>query len=192
MDKFSTKLRPCNHPICVNTNLAQGNPVFTQSRSPGPSKSTPPRTLRQASQNSQTYQNRKMTAAKNPSHTLHPTPVRSAIRSILFIVPRNRTRVLSNVSFILSARAEESRISSPMATVICSAHTARQRALVLRMSFIRVSVAGGTPYVFQHLHFRTHAFELCVILALELGQDGVAVMSSVKPTPAHLRVSQRS
>jgi len=34
-------------------------------------------------------------------------------------VPRSFTRVLSNVSFILSARAEEVRISSPIAIVIC-------------------------------------------------------------------------
>ena len=70
------------------------------------------------SQNSQTYQNSTMTAAKKPTHTRHPTPVRSAMRSILFIVPRNRTRVLSNESFIFSASEVESRISSPIATVI--------------------------------------------------------------------------
>ena len=58
-----------------------------------------------------------MTAEKKPSHTFQPTPVFCAIRSILFIVPRNRTLVLSKVSFILSASAEESRISSPMAIV---------------------------------------------------------------------------
>ena len=59
----------------------------------------------------------KITAQKKPSHTLHPTPVFSAIRSIRFMVPRSFTRVLSKVSFILSARAEDVRISSPMATV---------------------------------------------------------------------------
>ena len=69
------------------------------------------------SQNSHTYQNTKHTAPKNPSHTFHPTPVFSAIRSMRFIVPRSRTRVLSKESFIFSAKWEESRISSPMATV---------------------------------------------------------------------------
>lgn len=39
----------------------------------------------------------------------------------------------------------------------------------------------GTLYVFQHLHFRTHAFELRVVLALELGQDRVAVLPSITP-----------
>lgn len=69
-------------------------------------------------QNSQTYEKSIKTATKNPSQILQPTPVRSAITSIRFMVPFSRTRVLSNVSFILSARAEESRISSPMADVI--------------------------------------------------------------------------
>jgi hypothetical protein len=68
-------------------------------------------------QNSQTYQKRKMTAARKPSHTLHPTPVRSAIRSIRFIVPFNLVEVESKVSFIEAARLEESLISSPMARV---------------------------------------------------------------------------
>jgi hypothetical protein len=46
------------------------------------------------------------TAAKNPSQTRQPTPVRSAIRNIRFIVPFNLTRVLSNESFwmVLAAR----------------------------------------------------------------------------------------
>jgi hypothetical protein len=57
------------------------------------------------------------TARKNKSHTLQPTPVRSAIRNILLIVPRNLTPVFSNVSLIWLARALESRISSPIATV---------------------------------------------------------------------------
>ncbi|KAH8193897.1 hypothetical protein TruAng_011939 [Truncatella angustata] len=57
-----------------------------------------------------------MTAAKKPSQTFQPTPVRSAMSIILFIVPRSRSRVVSKLSFILSIMAEESRISSPMAT----------------------------------------------------------------------------
>lgn len=40
------------------------------------------------------------TAMKNSTHAFHPTPVRSAILSILLIVPRNRTPVFSNVSLI--------------------------------------------------------------------------------------------
>lgn len=58
--------------------------------------------------------------AKKPSHTFHGIPVLSAISNILFIVPRSRTLVVSNVSFIFSASAELSRISSPIALVICS------------------------------------------------------------------------
>lgn len=71
-------------------------------------------------QNNQTYQNNKDTTAKNPSQTFQPTPVRSAIRSIRLIVPRTRCLALSKESFIVSASFEESRISSPIATVICS------------------------------------------------------------------------
>lgn len=41
------------------------------------------------------------------------------MRSILFIVPRNRFLVPSNWSFIFSARAVESLISPPMAFVNC-------------------------------------------------------------------------
>lgn len=70
-------------------------------------------------QNNQMYQNRSMTAAKKPSHTLHPTPVLSAIRNIRRIVPRNLCLVLSKDSFIVSVSFEESLISSPIASVIC-------------------------------------------------------------------------
>jgi hypothetical protein len=69
-------------------------------------------------QNSHTYQKSSITAAKKPSQTLHPTPVFSAMRNILFIVPFNFKLVFSNVPFIFSASAEDSRISSPMAIVI--------------------------------------------------------------------------
>jgi hypothetical protein len=68
-------------------------------------------------QNSQTYQNRNPTAAKNPSQTFHPTPVFCAILSIRFIVPLIFSLEPSNWSFIFSAREVESRISSPMAIV---------------------------------------------------------------------------
>ena len=56
--------------------------------------------------------------AKNPSHIRQPIPVRSAIRNIRFIVPRNRFLVPSKLSFIFSANAVESLISSPIAIVI--------------------------------------------------------------------------
>jgi hypothetical protein len=68
-------------------------------------------------QNNQTYTNKIITAAKKANHTRQPTPVLSAILNILFIVPRSRTLVFSNESFIFSAIAEESLISVPIATV---------------------------------------------------------------------------
>lgn len=69
-------------------------------------------------QNSHTYQNRNITIAKNPSHTFHPTPVFSAILNILFIVPFNLPPAFPNCSFIFSANAELSLISSPIRIVI--------------------------------------------------------------------------
>ena len=66
-----------------------------------------------------TYQNKRMTAAKKPSQIFQPTPVFSAIRSMRFIVPFRRTRVFEKPSFIFSASAVESLISSPMALVNC-------------------------------------------------------------------------
>jgi len=71
------------------------------------------------SQNSHTHANKAHTNRKKPNHTFQPTPVRSAIRSILFIVPRNLTPVPSNWSLIVCARLLESRISSPIAMVNC-------------------------------------------------------------------------
>ena len=70
------------------------------------------------SQNNHTYAKSTHTATKNPNQTLQPTPVFSAIRNIRFMVPRNRTRVLSKESFIVSAREDDERISSPMEMVI--------------------------------------------------------------------------
>ena len=87
-------------------------------------------------QNSQTQTNKHHTAMKNPSHTFHPTPVLSAILSILRMVPFSFTLVLSKLSFILSTRAEESRISSPMAIVSClSWLTLEDRMVVFSFSF---------------------------------------------------------
>ena len=87
-------------------------------------------------QKSQTHTNSTTTAAKNPSHTLHPTPVLSAIRSILLIVPFSLTLVPSKVLFMLSASVELSRISSPMAIVSClSWLTLEERRDVAVVSF---------------------------------------------------------
>jgi len=144
-----------------------------------------------------------MTAAKKPSHAFQPTPVRSAIRSMRFIVPRRRTRVPSNESFIFSARAVESRISSPMATVICptpksaqiphrSHHThsiplfRRDSGSVVHKTQERKKRLGEgkggwrererTTHILQHLHLGAHALELLFILALQLAQYGVRVL----------------
>ena len=70
-------------------------------------------------QNSHTYMNSIMTQAKKPTHTFQPTPVFCAIRNILFIVPLSFRPVFPNVSFIFSASAVESLISSPIFIVIC-------------------------------------------------------------------------
>lgn len=87
-------------------------------------------------QNSHTQAKRHQTATKKPSQTFQPIPVRSAILSILRMVPLNLTLVLSKLSFILSANAEESRISSPMAIVSClSWPTLEESMLVLSFSF---------------------------------------------------------
>jgi hypothetical protein len=68
-------------------------------------------------QPNQTHQNSRMTAAKKPSHTFHPTPVFCAILNMRFMVPRILFLEFSNWSFIFSARDVESRISSPMRCV---------------------------------------------------------------------------
>lgn len=67
-----------------------------------------------------THQNSNITAAKKPTQAFHPTPVFCAIRNIRFIVPLILCREFSNWSFILSAREEDSRISSPMRWVNCT------------------------------------------------------------------------
>jgi len=59
------------------------------------------------------------TAMKNNTHAFHPTPVFSAILNIRLIVPFNLTLVFSKPSLIWLARALESLISSPIATVRC-------------------------------------------------------------------------
>lgn len=90
-------------------------------------------------QNSQMYQKRNMTAAKKASQTFQPTPVLSAMRIMRFMVPRKRTRVVSNELFIFSASAVESRISSPIAVVICDAQVNMRRVARLRWPHGRIN-----------------------------------------------------
>lgn len=108
----------------------------------------------------------KMTAAKNSSHTFQPTPVRSAINSILFIVPRRRSLVESKLSFIFSARAEESRISSPMATVIYTPSVSYS-----------LRVFNVETYILESLDFAQDTRDLRIILALELVKRRIAILS---------------
>jgi hypothetical protein len=118
-------------------------------------------------QNSHTYQNRNITAAKNPNHTLHPTPVLSAILSIRFIVPLSCSRLFSNESFIVSASFEESRISSPM------------RCVSYRTTSTSVRTeprATRYTYVLQHLHLPRQNPHLLIILALQLIQHCTTVL----------------
>lgn len=105
----------------------------------------------------------------NPTQTFHPTPVFSAIRNIRFTVPRNRTRVLSKESFIVSAREEEERISSPIEMVSCIA------LLVVNQG----REERGRANIFQHLDLGGDAFYFAVVLVFQLGQNGVAVLTSV-------------
>ena len=87
-------------------------------------------------QKSHTQAKRHQTAMKKPSQTFHPTPVFSAMRSIRRIVPFNLVLVLSKLSFILSTKALESRISSPIAIVSCfSCETFDERMEVSASSF---------------------------------------------------------
>lgn len=69
------------------------------------------------------------------------------------MVPRNRNRVLSNESFIFSASAEESRISSPIASVI----------FVLDVSVLGEEWAQET-HIFQLSHFAHDSFYLAIVL----------------------------
>jgi len=139
-----------------------------------------------AAQKSQTYVNKRMTARKKPSHTFQPTPVLSAMSSIRFMVPRRRNRVLSKLSFIFSANADDSLISSPIATVICVEHQWPVRS------------AGffGTTYILEYPDLPHNSVDLLVVLALELVQDCVAVLApeqndiSVSTIPANLQTNK--
>lgn len=113
-----------------------------------------------SNQKSQTQTKSNQTTAKNPNHTLQPTPVFSAILNIRRIVPFNRTPVPSNLSLIFPARSLLSRISSPIAMVNCfNCPTFCDRSVVAVLSFcdssssstdvgycpFRLGVAGRNP-----------------------------------------------
>lgn len=125
----------CHHPKDVLSVMVDSSSLRRQSSVPLPTRfnKTPSCLL---SQKSHTQANRHHTATTKPSQTFHPTPVFSAILSILRIVPFSLTLVLSKLSFILSASADESRISSPIAMVSClSWPTLEERTLVFSFSF---------------------------------------------------------
>lgn len=74
------------------------------------------------------------------------------------MVPRNRVRVPSKPSFIFSASAVLSRISSPIAIVNCRR----------KVSVPCLPVVSSLSHIFQHLDLLTHLARLIVILTLEL------------------------
>lgn len=127
-----------------------------------------------------TYQKSNITNAKKPTHTLHPTPVLSAILNMRFIVPRKRTLVLSKELFIVSASLEESRISSPIASVICTSKSAffffRHEPAQERKK--ERAADSGASHILEHLHPRAHPLHLLVVLALQLGEHRVTVLAS--------------
>jgi hypothetical protein len=87
-----------------------------------------------------------------------------------FMVPRMRTRVFSNESFIFSASAEDSRISSPIAIVIFL-------GVVVLVGEMGAREGGGIgkvngrgrrrrdTYCFELFHFSHDSLDLLVILA---------------------------
>lgn len=125
--------------------------------------------------------------AKKPSHTFHGIPLLSAMSNILFIVPRSRTRVESKVSFIFSASAELSRISSPIALVICIVPS----VLTSQICFSTISSFSrdrriwtpkqksnrGSTYILQHPHLPQNPLHLIIILTLQLVQHSITVLA---------------
>ena len=99
-----------------------------------------------------------------------PTPVLSAMRNILFIVPRNRFRVPSKLSFIFSANAVESRISSPIATVIFFPTLLS----VVPHSFPHYI---SRTYILQHPDLLRHLAHMVIVLTLKLVDHGITVLS---------------
>ena len=84
---------------------------------------------------------------------------------------------------MVSASLEESRISSPIATVICI-----QGFLVLEGE--RLEEGRGID-IFEHLDFGAYAFDFGVVLVFEFGEDGVAVLASMwVGTPVNFRIDQ--
>ena len=84
---------------------------------------------------------------------------------------------------MVSASLEESRISSPIATVICV-----ERLLVVEGE--RLEEGRGID-IFEHLDLGTYAFDFGVVLVFEFGEDGVAVLTSVwVGTPVSFRIDQ--
>ena len=84
---------------------------------------------------------------------------------------------------MVSASLEESRISSPIATVICV-----ERVLVV--GWERLEEGRGTN-IFEHLDFGAYAFHFGVVLVFQFGEDGVAVLASVRiGTPVSRRIDQ--
>ncbi len=72
-----------------------------------------------STQKSHTYAKTPQTTTKKTTHTRHPTPVVPAMRSIRPIVPLRRSCVFEKLSFRVSAREVEVRISWPIEMVIC-------------------------------------------------------------------------
>jgi len=72
-----------------------------------------------STQKSHTYAKTPQTTTKKTTHTRHPTPVVSAMRSIRPIVPLSRSCVFEKLSLRVSAREVEVRISWPIEMVIC-------------------------------------------------------------------------
>ena len=84
---------------------------------------------------------------------------------------------------MVSASLEESRISSPIATVICV-----ERVLVVGGE--RLEEGRGND-IFEHLDFGAYAFDFGVVLVFEFREDGVAVLASVwVGTPVSPRIEQ--
>lgn len=121
-----------------------------------------------------------MTAAKKASQAFHGIPVFSAILNMRFMVPRSRTRVESNESFIFSASAEESRISSPIATVNCAKSISRDPRShhTPRGAPPNPQMLGGRQeaHILQHPHLARQRAHLLLVLTLQLVQHGIRIL----------------
>jgi hypothetical protein len=79
---------------------------------------------------------------------------------------------LSKPSFIFSARAEDSRISSPMATVICSSALA-----TLPVLLVALGNREEQTHILQNPNLAQDPVHLLIILALELVEHRIAVLA---------------